>query len=753
MFPNLRKNFGPLIFLLLIVLCGQPSSAFAYFKNVQQKPKISLQAQLDSIFKVTDDKDYEVAIQLIGQLIKDSEKEGNFTYLFHSYNLLSISHANLRDSIPAMNYSKKALYYAQLSKNDTLISWAYNNLAADLSTRKETRNQALEYYKKSLSIQRRLNDGEFYDAALNLAELYHKSGDYHLMHKYLEEAQKSYNPEYIYFDDPLIHLEILWGDYYVALKSEYRALKSYNHAYELIESQKVDYLALDFYERYAKFLLEQDYPEKAYEVQKRFQEYYTAQESLKAKETYQLAQAKFEAAEARRERNQAELQQEILDNDLKRKKTQSILLASIIVLMILFLAYLFYSERLRLGLIKNLKVKNKNLEQAKIRAERSERAKTRFFSTLSHEMRTPLYGVTGTITIFENNPELKKYEEEISSLRFSADHLLEIINDLLDISKLEDDSFKLVKKSFNIKLLVEDVINSFDRNRLRNAQCFLNCEIDRSVPNYVMGDARRIKQVLLNIIGNAIKFTPKGEVTLRLNSKHLESGRHQVHFEIEDNGIGIPKDKQEAIFDEFSQLEELQLREAKGTGLGLPIVRKLLEKMGADITVESEPGRGSLFSFDLLLEEATLQQVASTPKKVVQPITELPVDFEGKRFLVVDDNKINRMVTNRILKNFKAEVDEASDGKEAIERVKSQDYDLILMDINMPGLNGYQTTQIIREFELNVPIVALTASVENYVIRKAEFCGMNDVITKPFNTEKFFKAISEQFARRAQAIN
>ncbi|WP_290476831.1 MULTISPECIES: response regulator [unclassified Leeuwenhoekiella] len=749
----MRKNFGPFILLILIVFYCCPASAFVFFKNIQQKPGVSLESQLDSIFTVTDNKDYETAIELIGKLIKDSEKESNFTYLFHSYNLLSINHANLRDSVPALNYSKKALYYAKLSQNDTLISWAYNNLAADLSTRKETRNQALEYYKKSLNIQRRLNDGEFYDAALNLAELYHKSGDYQLMRKYLEEAQESYDADYIYFDDPLIHLEILWGDYYLALKSEYRALKSYNHAYELIESQKVDYLALDFYERYAKFLLKQNYPEKAYEVQKRFQEYYTAQESLKAKETYQLAQAKFEAAEARRERNQAELQQEILDNDLKRKKIQAVLLASIIVLMILFLAYLFYSERLRLGLIKNLKIKNKNLEQAKLRAEKSERAKTRFFSTLSHEMRTPLYGVTGTITIFENNPELKKYREEISSLRFSADHLLEIINDLLDISKLEDDSFKLVKKSFNIKLLVEDVINSFDRNRLRNSQCFLTCEVDRSVPNYVMGDARRIKQVLLNIIGNAIKFTPKGVVTLRLSSKHVESGKHQVHFEIEDDGIGIPKEKQEAIFDEFSQLEDLQLREAKGTGLGLPIVRKLLHKMGADITVESEPGKGSLFSFDLLLDEATLQQVANTPKKVVQPVKELPVDFNGKRFLIVDDNKINRLVTNRILSNFKAEVNEASNGKEAIDLIKNQDYDLILMDINMPGLNGYQTTQIIREFELDVPIIALTASVENYVIRKAQICGMNDVITKPFNTEKFFKAISEQIARRSQVIN
>lgn len=750
----MRKNCRPLILLLFSAFLFSHITAYPYFKSIQQEPKLSLKAQLDSIFKVTDDKNYVSAIELIGQLIKNAQSQKNYDYLFHSYNLLSINHANLRDSIPALEYSKKALYYAKLSKNDTLIYWAYNNVAADLSMRKETESQALEYYKKSLSLHSRLNDGEFNDAALNLAELYYKRGAYNTMLKYLNQAQESYNPEYLYYDNPIVHLEILWGDYYSATKSNLRALKHYNRAYELVETQKADYIALDFYERFAVFLYNLNLPEQAFNVQKQYTAYYKNQEQLKAKETYQLAQARFEVAEAKRESNQAKLQQEILDNDLQRKQTQSILLGSIIVLMILFLAYMFYSERLRLGLIKNLKFQNANLEKAKIRAEKSEKAKTRFFSTLSHEMRTPLYGVTGMITIFENNPELKQYKDEISSLRFSADHLLEIINDLLDISKLEDDSFKLVKKSFNIKLLVEDVINSFDRNRLRNAQCTLTCDIDRNVPNYVVGDARRIKQVLLNIIGNAIKFTPKGEVCLCLSGKQFEPGKHLISFEVKDNGIGIPKEKQEAIFDEFRQLEELQLREAKGTGLGLPIVRKLLEKMGAEIEVDSEPGKGSTFRFELILEIATLLQgTNSIPKETSLLPKELPVDFNGLKFLIVDDNKINRMVTNRILSNFKAEVQEASDGYKAIELIKLQNYDLILMDINMPGLNGYQTTQIIREFEPEIPIIALTASVENYVTQLALESGMNDIISKPFNTEKFFKIIADQIKGSSRAMH
>ena len=748
--PTLKKYLKPVIGFFALAVFVFTLTAFNLVRTtMQSQPDPFLQHKLDTIYKLTDSKKYEVAIDLLGQLIKDSEKSKNYNYLFHSYNLLSMSHSYLQDTVHALNYSRKALHYAQLSKNDTLISWAYNNLAADLSTDIKTQNQALEYYKKALDLQRKLNDGEFYDAALNLAELYYKMGDYNQMFEYLQEAQSSYNEKYDYYDDPLIYLNILWGDYYQALKSNRLALKHYNEAYERIELAQLDFIALDFYDRFAAFLVQIGKADRAYKVQQHYFEYYKNQEQLKAKETYQLAEAKLDAAEALRERNEAKMEQEVLDKDLQRKKIQSVLLGSIIVLMMLFLAYLFYSERLRLKLINHLKLKNKNLEVAKTIAEKSEQAKTRFFSTLSHEMRTPLYGVTGIISFLEKTEVFKKYEAEISSLRFSADHLLEIINDLLDISKLEDDSFKLMNKSFNIKLLVEELIMSFDQNSFKNSKCRLIYDVDSSVPNYIIGDSRRISQVLLNIIGNAIKFTPQGNVALRLRSQLLVSGKHKILFEIEDDGIGIPEEKQHLIFDEFSQLEEIDL-DAKGTGLGLPIVRKLLRKMGSEISLSSIPGKGSIFKFEIIFEEATLQQVASRAKNAVdKKQSEKLLDFSSKSFLIVDDNKINRMVTKRVLENFKAQVFEASSGKEAIAMVKENDYDLILMDINMPGLNGFETTAIIREFELDLPIVALTASVENYITRKALESGMNSIITKPFNPDKFFKVISEQLSRKS----
>ncbi|RXG15394.1 phospho-acceptor domain-containing protein [Leeuwenhoekiella aestuarii] len=743
-----RKSITILI-ALFSLCCFYTASGAIDSKDVLSYQKPNLQKQVDSILKVTDNKEYDLAIEMASSLINEAEKRNENGFLFHGYNLLSITYDQLQDSVPAFDYAKKALHFAKLSKNDTLIAWGYNNLAASLSEYPETRDQALSYYKESLKIQRRLNDGEFLDAALNIAELYREEENYTMMYPYLKEAQKSYDGDYFYYNDPLVYLNILWGDYYKGLDFPDRALVYYNKAYDLTEEKKMDYLALDFYSKFADFLTTYGKPKQALEVYKRYIFYFKNKEQVKSHETFQLAQAHMEAEEFRRARNDAELKQQILDQDLQRKKTQSVLLGSIIGLMVLFLAYLFYSERLRLGLIKNLKLNNRHLKKAKDRAEKSERSKTKFFSTLSHEMRTPLYGVTGIISILEKKDAFAEYKDEIGSLKFSADHLLDIINDLLDISKLEDDNFELINKPFNVKLLVEELVGSFQQNSLKNSNCKIICDVDSSMPNYVVGDSRRISQILLNILGNAVKFTPKGIIAIRLHSKLLSSGKYKIQFEIEDNGIGIPKEKHESIFDEFSQLDDLQ-SDNKGTGLGLPIVRKLLNKMGSDIELKSEPGQGSIFSFTIEFAEATLLQVIGKREaKKSEGDLEL-TNLKDLRILIVDDNKINRLVTRRVLENQNAIIFEAQNGEEALERTRKHHYDMIMMDINMPGMNGYETTKAIRVFDKSTPIIALTAAEASYVKQKVKESGMNDVITKPYNLKKFSDVIAKEIKGRNQ---
>lgn len=738
-----------ILFVLVAFCCINIASGATAFKDVLVQKQRNLQKLKDSILLATDNKQYDLAIELASLLINEAEKRNESGFLFHGYNHLSITYDQLQDSLPALDYAKKALHFAKLSQNDTLIAWGYNNLAASLAEYPETRDQALSYYKESLKIQRNLNDGEFLDAALNIAELYRDEKKYTMMYPYLKEAQKSYDDDYIYYDDPLVYLNILWGDYYKGLDFPDRALSYYNKAYDLTEEKNMDYLALDFYSRFADFLTEYGKPKQALEVYKRYFFYFKNKELVTSKETFQLAQAHMEAEELRRARNDAELKQQILDQDLQRKKTQSVLLGSIIGLMVLFLAYLFYSERLRLGLIKNLKLNNKHLKSAKDQAEKSERSKTKFFSTLSHEMRTPLYGVTGIISILEKKEAFKEYKDEIGSLKFSADHLLDIINDLLDLSKLEDDNFELIEKPFNVKLLVEELVGSFQQNSLKNSNCKIICDVDSSMPNYVVGDSRRISQILLNILGNAVKFTPKGIIAIRLRSKMLSTGKYKIQFEVEDNGIGIPKEKHESIFDEFSQLDDLQ-SENKGTGLGLPIVRKLLNKMGSDIALKSEPGQGSIFTFTIEFAEATLLQVIGKREAKNSKSDSELTNLKDLRILIVDDNKINRLVTRRVLENQNATTFEAQNGEEALERARKHHFDMILMDINMPGMNGYETTKAIRVFDKSTPIIALTAAEASYVKQKVKESGMNDVITKPYNLKKFSDVIAKEIKGRNQ---
>lgn len=726
---------------------------FAVFSNVYSSSEglypifqeNTLQQDLDAIYKFRDEKKYDVAIERLSDLIIESKRLNEYDYTFHGYNMLSVIYHEINDTVPSLAYAKSALEFAKLSKNDTLISWGYNNLAASLSTNPNTRKQALEYYKNSLEIQQELNSGVFLDAALNIAELYGKEENFVMMYPYLKKATESYDHSFNYHNDPLIYLNISWGDYYKALDIKAKALEYYAEAFKLIERDNMTPLALEFYERYAAYLNENNYSDKAFNVQQQYLKHYKIREKTLEKETVKLALARAETEELRRQRNEAEMQQQLLDQDLRRKKIQFILLGSILALLSLFLAYLFYSEKLRLGLINNLKRNNKNLLKAKNLAEKSERAKSKFFSTLSHEMRTPLYGVTGIISLLEKRSEFDAFKEEIGSLKFSADHLLDIINDLLDLSKLEDESFSLINKRFNIQLLAEDLVSSFDQNSLKSSECTLVCEIDSSVPEFVIGDARRVSQVLLNILGNAIKFTPKGNIVLRMRGKELEENKFKIYFEVQDDGIGIPRELQESIFDEFSQLEELQKTEAvsesKGTGLGLPIVKKLLQKMDSQITLKSSVGKGSTFLFDIDFEKDL--NTNSQQERTTKPSSLDISNLKGLRCLIVDDNKINRLVTKRVLENLGVITFEAQNGEEALERAKKHYFDFILMDINMPGMNGYETTQAIRIFDKLIPIIALTAAEATFIKKAAQHSGMNDIVTKPYNVDDLSSVISK----------
>ena len=376
------------------------------------------------------------------------------------------------------------------------------------------------------------------------------------------------------------------------------------------------------------------------------------------------------------------------------------------------------------------------LELEKEKAEKAFKSRNEFLSTVSHELRTPLNAIIGiTHLLIEDNPK-KSQENYLTSLQFSGEYLLDFINQILEFNKLESGHFQIENSNFSIFELAKKIEKSLIAQAKSNND-ELQFEVDSEIPNNLIGDQVKLSQILLNLITNAIKFTDNGEVKIAI--KLLSINKHVVfiYFEVTDTGIGIPEDKLEAVFESFSQGSVEINRKYGGTGLGLNIVKKLVEILGGKIKLESKMGQGTTFSF--VLNFTIGDEIPFSQDKKYDPSK-----LANKKILLVEDNKINQMVISKMLENKKMICSIAETGEEGVELAKNKNYDLILMDIHLPGISGTTATENIRIFDKNTPIVALTAiSLDENREMLLSF-GMNEVITKPFNPEDFYRIIAEK---------
>ncbi|WGQ07485.1 PAS domain S-box protein [Pedobacter gandavensis] len=381
----------------------------------------------------------------------------------------------------------------------------------------------------------------------------------------------------------------------------------------------------------------------------------------------------------------------------------------------------------------------KEMVEAKEQALQLSAAKEMFLSVMSHEIRTPLNAVIGMAHLLLDNDPKESQLPDLNLLRFSAENLLNIINDILDLTKMETGNVQLETIPFSIKTLVSDVINSLQMSVVaRNNKLELSC--DESIPQYVKGDKTRLYQVLMNLLGNAIKFTQDGKIILEVKMLSEEKDRVLLHFEVKDTGIGIAEEKLAYIFQPFIQARTDISRKYGGTGLGLTITKKMLELYGSDIQVKSVEGKGTVFQFNISFEKAN----DYVPQ--VKVFTE-PDMFTNKWILVVDDNEINALIAKRIFGKWGLNLDFAITGEEALEKVRDNVYDLIFMDIKMPGIDGFEATTLIRamdgDYFKKVPILALTASTLHDEHNKFSESGMNGHILKPFKPEDMRNILSE----------
>jgi signal transduction histidine kinase/CheY-like chemotaxis protein len=417
------------------------------------------------------------------------------------------------------------------------------------------------------------------------------------------------------------------------------------------------------------------------------------------------------------------------------KVTNGLSIAIIAILSLLTLS-LYKNNNLRAKANRLLQDKNTALQLAKEKAEKASLAKAQFLSTVTHELRTPLYAVTGlTHLLMEENPK-EHQKEHLDSLKFSGEYLLALINNILDLNKLEANKVEVEKTSFHLKKRINDVFVAL-RKSANDKQNTLRVEYDDTIPESLSSDPLKLSQVLINLIGNSIKFTQNGEVVVRVRKIDQHDNSIKLNFEIQDNGVGISTEKQKTIFETFSQ-GSLQInRKFGGTGLGLSIVKNLLELMNSKIHLESKLGEGSKFWFDLDIDVS--QELATNTKNKKKKI-----DHEylvAKKILVVEDNKINQMITKKILEKNKINCQVADNGTDAIQLVKDTVFDLVLMDIHMPGISGIEATQKIRDFNKDIPIIALTAVTIDENLDEFYRVGFNEIIPKPFKPEDFFEKI------------
>jgi signal transduction histidine kinase/AmiR/NasT family two-component response regulator len=381
------------------------------------------------------------------------------------------------------------------------------------------------------------------------------------------------------------------------------------------------------------------------------------------------------------------------------------------------------------------------LELAREEAETANRAKSEFLANMSHEIRTPLNGVLGMAQVMSLSAADETQSRQLATIRECGEALLEILNSILDLSKIEAGQMEMEEAEFDLAAAVFAACEPFAALAAQKGVDFV-IEVDAETAGRRRGDAMRLRQVLSNLCSNAVKFTEAGRVAVRALPR-----KGAVIFEVADTGVGIPLEHQRDIFDKFAQVDASSTRRFGGTGLGLAICRELVGRMGGEITVRSRPGKGSTFRFTL-----PLARVAAPAEAEPAASTEA-VEAAALRVLVADDNEINRKIVAALLEPLGLQLTLVADGREAVDTVASAPFDLVLMDIQMPRLNGVDATREIRAWEQKqslgrTPILALSANVMSHQVAEYHAAGIDGVVAKPIHFERLVEAMGEALARR-----
>ena len=435
----------------------------------------------------------------------------------------------------------------------------------------------------------------------------------------------------------------------------------------------------------------------------------------------------------------------------EKTKHTDILISTILYLLIISISVSLYKRTYdmdRDNLIKksiDLEESREYLSETKQQAEEATKAKSRFLANMSHEIRTPLNGIIGTIDLLQHTPLNAEQEELMLSLKSSSTHLLEIVNDVLDISKIEADKLELFEGPCNLENIIQQVTAiSSPRLIALKKNITLNAAVQPGVESEIIADESRIKQVLINLVGNAIKFTETGNIKLEVSANMIDESLQELHFAVSDTGIGISEENIQSLFIPFTQIDSTATRKHSGTGLGLSICRKIIEEMGGRIWVESELGKGSTFKF-IIPVQINLVRKSQQPQQRNAAGAISGSEIKPLKMLVAEDNNMNQLLATKMFKKIGYIIEIANNGKEAVEMTAKYDYDLVFMDIHMPEMDGIEATQrILNSGRAKVPIIiAMTANAVKEAEAEYLQLGMKDIVTKPFTIDQLRKVLEK----------
>ncbi|WP_284652621.1 response regulator [Flavobacterium terrisoli] len=710
------------------------------YSQENKTEKAVIKKLLDQAVVDFGDAEYDKALESSKQALVKSFAINNDLLIAQSYNIIGAIFNECSDSAKAIEFYNKALIYAKKLKNDKMLNWIYGNLGSVYYFSEIDVPKGINYYKKSLYYAVKIKDTvQIEYTKLNLASAYFAIGKYDLGNDQIDDIK-----EQVFRKDNAeakMSLHLLLGIYGSNNNQKAESEEHFFTAKAIAEKNEFNSNLINIYENLVRHY-------KLYDDDKNMQLYQAKLDSLnkvvyseEKLDNLKKAASQIELQEYKIQLGRIEKENEQHQKTLKDSKLIVILFIVILIILLLLLLTLYKNIKLREQANFELMQANEALQDAKEKAEEASQLKSQFVSTITHELRTPLYGVIGITNIITDEHRELTNSPHLKSLKFSAKYLLSLVNDILQINKIEEKRVVLENLIFNLTDEITTIQNSVEYIADKNNNKLI-IEIDTAIPEFLIGDKLRLSQIIMNLMSNALKFTKNGEVSLSADLKQVVDKKYFIEFKVKDTGIGIAKEHQQKIFDKFVQIERKE-EDYQGTGLGLSIVSRLVQLFESEIHLESEENVGSTFYFTIGFEY--------DEEKSREIINNIEVDLSDTHMhniLVVEDNKINQMVTKKIIQNSNMTCTIVDDGYAAIVALERERFDLILMDINMPLINGFDTTRRIREKGIMIPVIALTAFDKQEVTEEAISAGMNDIMVKPFEPSKLFQVITNNIKNK-----